>query len=65
MIGPDARLFLMIGLLGGFTTFSTFGYETSELLRVGDSWQAIGNALLHVVVGVGAVWLGHSITRGS
>ena len=33
VIGPELRLFLFIGLLGGFTTFSTFGYETFEMAR--------------------------------
>ena len=57
------RAFLFIGLLGGFTTFSTFGYETFELLRDGQ-WQ--GAALstgLQVVLGIGGVWIGQSLAR--
>lgn len=58
IIGPELRLFLLLGLLGGFTTFSTFGYETLALVRDGDQLRAFGNVALHVVVGLTAVWVG-------
>jgi CrcB protein len=54
----DTRLFLFIGVLGGFTTFSSFGYETMQLLREGENLLALANILLQVVVGLAAVWLG-------
>ena len=58
LVGPEVRLFLLLGVLGGFTTFSTFGYETLSLLRDGDQLKAFGNVTLHVAVGLTAVWLG-------
>lgn len=56
--GPELRLFLLIGLLGGFTTFSTFGYETLALARDGDHVKALANAGLQLALGLGAVWIG-------
>ena len=44
LIGPEARLFLFTGLLGGFTTFSAFGLEATNLIRRGD----LGTAALYV-----------------
>ncbi len=61
--GPELRLFLLIGVLGGFTTFSTFGYETLALLRDGDHMRALANAGLHLALGLGAVWLGFAIAE--
>ena len=56
---PDAvRLFLMTGVLGGFTTFSAFGLESVTLLRRGDLGTALLYILGSVLVGVVAVWLG-------
>ncbi len=55
-LGPQWRLFLFIGLLGGFTTFSTFGYETLMLVRDADFWRASGNVALQVAAGLLAVW---------
>jgi CrcB protein len=49
---PDARLFLLTGLLGGFTTFSAFGLETVLLLRRGDFGVAVGYVFLSVLAGV-------------
>ena len=57
------RAFLFVGLLGGFTTFSSYGYETFQLLRDGR-WQAAGlSSALQVVLGIAAVWAGHSLAR--
>jgi CrcB protein len=54
---PETRLFLFTGLLGGFTTFSAFGYEGVFLLRRGEIGIAIAYAGLSVVCGFAAVWL--------
>ena len=60
VIPTEARSFLIVGILGGFTTFSAFGNETMNLLRDGELWLAFGNILSHTVLGIGAVWLGYS-----
>lgn len=61
ILGPEARLFLFTGLLGGFTTFSAFGLETVHLIRRGD----LGTAALYVggsvCLGIIAVWLGFKL----
>jgi len=54
----DTRLFLFTGLLGGFTTFSAFGYEGVFLLRRGEIATAAMYAALSVVCGFAAVWIG-------
>jgi fluoride exporter len=56
---PEIRILIQIGILGGFTTFSTFGYETFNLIRDGQFMLGIGNVLLQVLVGLFAVWLGY------
>jgi len=58
---PNVRLFLSIGLLGAFTTFSTFGYETLALIDAGDFLHAGLNVLYNVVLGIAAVWLGRTL----
>lgn len=58
VLGPEARLFLILGFLGSFTTFSTFGYETLALARDAETLAAAGNVALHLVAGLGAAWLG-------
>ena len=58
VLSSDMRLFLAIGLLGAFTTSSTFGYETIQMLRDGQSLGALVNVLLNVTLGIGAVWFG-------
>ena len=63
VIGPELRLFLMIGMLGGFTTFSAFGYETLELIRDAEVSRAMGNVFLQVLLGLVAVWLGDMLGR--
>lgn len=62
LFGPEARLFAFIGILGGFTTFSTFGYETFALLRDGEYFRSATNVGLNVVVGLVLVWLGYVMT---
>ena len=61
--GDEARLFLAIGVLGGFTTFSTFGYETLALLRGTEYTWAVVSVLMHLAAGLGAVWVGNSLGR--
>jgi fluoride exporter len=60
IISGEARAFLMVGLLGGLTTFSAFGNETMNLLRDGELWLAGGNIIGHMVLSLAAVWLGYS-----
>ena len=52
------REFVFVGILGGFTTFSTFGLDTITLVRSGDTSQAVLNILLQVVCGLAAVHFG-------
>ena len=63
-LSPEARLFVFMGLLGGFTTFSTFSNETMNLWQAGDSTAALANVAVHVVLGLGAAWLGHALAYG-
>ena len=57
-LDADLRLFLFVGLLGGFTTFSAFGLETLTLLRRGDTTLAFAYAAGSVLIGLAAAWLG-------
>ena len=58
MFSPETRSFVLIGLLGAFTTFSTFGNETLHLIRESRMELALLNAGGQVVLGVLLVWLG-------
>jgi CrcB protein len=57
------RAILFIGVLGGFTTFSTFGYETMQLLRDGQAVAATWNVGLQLALGLAAVWAGGTLAR--
>ncbi|MFQ6004233.1 MAG: fluoride efflux transporter CrcB [Woeseia sp.] len=61
LFGPEFRLFALIGVLGGFTTFSTFGYETLALIRDAEYLRAFTNVGVHVFLGLALVWLGYGI----
>jgi len=61
ILGPGTRLFLLIGVLGGFTTFSSFSYETLALARDGEFLRSGINVLASVTFCLLAVWLGHQL----
>ena len=63
LFNPEVRVFLFIGVLGGFTTYSTFGYETFTLLRDAEFPKVFLNVGLHVLLGLGAVWVGDFLGR--
>ncbi len=58
LLTPTGRLFLLIGLLGGFTTFSTFTFETFQLVRGGEYARGAMNAAGQVIVGYLVMWAG-------
>ncbi|MGD8483885.1 MAG: fluoride efflux transporter CrcB [Thioalkalispiraceae bacterium] len=62
-LGPQWRALLLIGLLGAFTTFSTFSIETLNLLLSGEAGKAVLNILLSVSICIFATWLGILIGR--
>jgi len=63
LLSPDLRLGLGVGFLGGFTTFSTFSYETMKLIEEGSIWQAGANILLNLLLCLLAVLLGIWLAR--
>lgn len=60
---PQWRLFLVVGFLGAYTTFSTFEYETGALLKDSEWLYAGLNVVLSVVVGFAALKLGEVIAK--
>ena len=62
-IGPEWRAAVLVGVLGSFTTFSTFSIETLNLLEQGDLIRAMSNIVLSVLVCLVAVWFGVLIGR--
>ncbi len=57
---PNARLFVMVGVVGGFTTFSAFANETLNGFREGASGVAIANIVASIALGLLAVWAGRA-----
>jgi CrcB protein len=62
-VGLLGRQFVMVGLCGGYTTFSAFSLETLELLRAARPLAAGANVLASLVLCLLAVWAGHAVTR--
>ena len=58
---PEFRNFAVVGLLGGFTTFSTFGFETFKLAQDGEWLPAAFNVGVHIIACLTAVWFGYSL----
>lgn len=62
-LAPNSRLFIMVGILGSLTTFSTFGYETVELLKEGCLNLAVLNIATNLGAGIGGVMLGIMVIK--
>lgn len=58
---PNLRFLLIVGFLGGYTTFSSFEWETLALVKEGGRWLGLFNVLGSVLFGYAAVWLGSAI----
>lgn len=63
VLSPEVRLFLVVGFLGGFTTFSAFGSESIALVRSGTA-VALVNVAANVLLGLAAVVVGRAIAAG-
>ena len=63
IFSPGARTFLMIGFLGGYTTFSSFSLQTFLLMEQGNWIGAFLNVFLSVLLCVGGIWIGFSVIR--
>jgi CrcB protein len=63
MFTPEMRAFLFIGILGSFTTFSTFGLETFNLAKEGQVLASLANVGLSVMIGLLAVLAGNLLSR--
>ncbi len=61
--GPEWRAFIVIGILGAFTTFSTFSLETFNLIETGEILKAVANILLSVTICLFAAWIGILVAR--
>jgi CrcB protein len=61
LLPPEVRQFILVGLFGGYTTFSAFSLQTLALARDGEWLQAGANVLLSVALCLVAVWLGYNV----
>lgn len=61
MFEEHTQSFIFIGILGGFTTFSSFGNETIKLARDSQVMNAFANVSANVILGLIAVWLGRAL----
>lgn len=65
VLTPAVRTVIAMGVLGAFTTFSTFGHETVELMLSGRAVHAAANVALNVTLGLAAVWLARWALKAS
>jgi CrcB protein len=63
VVSPNVRTFILIGILGAFTTFSTYGLESFNLIREGEFGFAVLNVLMSNVVGIMLVFCGFVVSR--
>lgn len=63
LISTELRLFLVTGILGGLTTFSTLSYESVALLHGGSVWLGVWNLAVNMIVGLAAVMAGIAAAR--
>ncbi|MEX2117965.1 MAG: fluoride efflux transporter CrcB [Pirellulales bacterium] len=63
LVRPEYRIGLLVGLLGGFTTFSAFGLETFNLANEGQFRMAAANVTLSCGLGFAAVWIGYRMAE--
>jgi CrcB protein len=61
ILASETRLLVFIGLLGGFTTFSSFGNDTLNLARSGQMFNTLANVAVNVMFGLLLVWLGRTL----
>lgn len=62
-IRMEYRVGLTVGVLGGFTTFSSFGWETFSMANAGQGLRAMMNMLLSITLGFVAVWMGYRLAE--
>ena len=62
LFGPEIRMFALVGVLGGFTTFSTFAYETFAMFRDDEYVRGCANVGVQVILGLALVWVGYALT---
>ena len=62
-LAPPLRAFLLVGILGGFTTFSSYAFESFVLMRDGQLLAASLNITGQVVAGLAGVWVGFALAR--
>jgi CrcB protein len=63
LVSPTVRTVILIGFLGGFTTFSSYGLQTFTLLREGEVGLALLNVAFSNLLGVLMVWLGYTLVK--
>lgn len=61
LVAPSMRQFFMLGICGGYTTFSSFSLQTLNLARDGEYFRAGTNTVLSVILCLVGVWLGHAL----
>lgn len=62
-LDPRWRLALVVGFLGGYTTFSSFEWETYTAVRAGGLWTGMLNVVFSIILGYVAVWLGATLAQ--